>query len=144
MALLCISSMGNSSFHLQMLFHFRDFHFRTRSLTQWCWHKKCCTLLYIYPNLMVTFISTCLVLSNLHVPFPVLPHIGNKRSFCHGVTLILPNKLERGFIQHTTKLMKTCYKVYQHQEIFIDKQSISEINPLFSLTYNIQFQYSCI
>jgi hypothetical protein len=47
----------NCYFHGQTLFHFRDFLFRMRSLTQCWWHAKCCALLYIYLHLIVTSIK---------------------------------------------------------------------------------------
>jgi hypothetical protein len=46
---------------------------------------RMCVSLYIYPHLMVTFTSTCHMLSKLYTPFPTLPHFWPKNNSCHNL-----------------------------------------------------------
>jgi hypothetical protein len=49
------------------------------SISEWVCQHDACASLYIYLHLMVTFTSTCHVLSNIHTPFPMLPHFWPKK-----------------------------------------------------------------
>ena len=84
---VCVALPGIAAhfFHGELLFShmftvpFYGLQFWMKLQKQWNWHLKHCAFLYICRHLMVTFISTCGLLSDVY-SFPVLQHFWSKGS----------------------------------------------------------------
>ena len=84
MALLCISAIKNSYFHIYTLFHPMDFHFWTRLPTQWCWDEMC---IHSSTHLLVKFMSLVTRFQTQLLHFPHCHILLKKKTVtCYGVT----------------------------------------------------------